>query len=53
MLKTTRLPDKPVPSKNDNSRLVSSRNNSYNEVEFGGSIGNSMDYAKKLGKLKS
>ena len=58
ILKTIGLPDKPAPSKNNNSKSVSSRNNNSrpasgrnngnDEVdEFGG-----IKHAKKSGKLK-
>ena len=45
-----RLPDKPAPSKNDNSRPVFEKNNSNNKVRFGN---NGIEYIKKLRKLKS
>ena len=61
MLKTTRSPDKPAPSRNDGSRSVSSknndskpasgRNNANGRVDKFGS--NSVKHAKKSGKLKS
>ena len=61
MLKTTGLPNKPAPGRNDNSRsafsrnnnnkLTFRRNNSNGEVdEFGG---DDVKYTKKSGKLKS
>ena len=62
MLKTTGSLDKPVLSKNNGSKPAISKNNSSKpafkrndsdgEVEFGGGIGNSVEYAKMLGKSK-
>ena len=61
MLKTTRSPDKPAPSKNDgsksasnrndNSKPVSKKNNNDDEVNRFGIGRNDMEHAKKLKKL--
>ena len=61
MLKITGLPNEPAPSKNNNSRSISSRNNN-NRPAFGRNNGdkkvygygvseNDVEYAKKSGKL--
>ena len=60
MLKTTRLPDKPAPnrndgsrsasSKNDNSRPASGKNNGDDKIDGYG--GDGVEHAKKSGKLK-
>ena len=61
MLKTTGLPDKLAPIKNnrsrsifnrnDNSRLAFGRNNSINKVGRFGVSRNDIEHTKKLGKL--
>ena len=61
MLKTTRLSNEPTSSKNngsrsashknDNSRLASGKNDGNSEVNRFGVSGNSMEHAKKSGKL--
>ena len=48
MLKTTRSPDKPAPSKNNCSKPASGRNNGNGEVDEVGGV----EHTKKLGKLK-
>ena len=63
MLKTTRLPDKLSPSKNNgsrsalsrhnNSRPASGRNDGNNEVDGFGINRNSVEHTKKSGKSKS
>ena len=63
MLKTTRSPDKPAPSRNDGSRSASSRNDDSKpasgrndgdgEVDGFGIGGNGVEHAKKSGKSKS
>ena len=60
MLKTTRSPDKPAPSKNivsrsafsriNNSKLASGKNNGKSEVDEFGVGRNSVEHAKKSGK---
>ena len=60
MLKTTGLPDKPAPRKNNGSKTASSRNNDSKPVsgrnnsngEVDGFDGDGVEYAKKSGKLK-
>ena len=51
MLKIIGSPNKPAPNKNDNSRPASRRNNDNGEVNRFGVGGNSVEYAKKSGKL--
>ena len=61
ILKTIRLPDKPIPSrnngsklafnKNNNNRPASRKNNGNNEIDGFSVSRNSMEYAKKSEKL--
>ena len=61
ILKTTRLPDKPAPSKNDisrsassrnnNNKLASKKNNGNSKVDGFDIDENSVEHAKKSGKL--
>ena len=61
MLKTTRLPEEPAPSKNNGSRSAFSRNDNNKpafekndgkgKIDGFGVSGNSVEYAKKSGKL--
>ena len=53
MLKTTRSPDEPAPSRNDDSRPASGRNDGDGEVDGFGVGGNGVEHAKKSGKSKS
>ena len=60
MLKTTRLSNKPAPSKDDNSKSASSKNNNskptFKKNDGNGEVDrfgdNGMEHAKKLGKSK-
>ena len=53
MLKTTESPDEPAPSRNDDSRPASGRNDGDGEVDGFGVGGNGVEHAKKSGKSKS
>ena len=53
MLKTTGSPDEPAPSRNDDSRPASGRNDGNGEVDGFGVGGNGVEHAKKSGKSKS
>ena len=53
MLKTTGSPDEPAPSRNEDSRPASGRNDGDGEVDGFGVGGNGVEHAKKSGKSKS
>ena len=53
MLKTTGSPDEPAPSRNDDSRPASGRNDGDGEVDGFGVGGNGVEHAKKSRKSKS
>ena len=53
MLKTTGSPDEPAPSRNDDSRPASGRNDGDGEVDGFGVGRNGVEHAKKSGKSKS
>ena len=53
MLKTTGSPNEPAPSRNDDSRPASGRNDGDGEVDGFGVGRNGVEHAKKSGKSKS